>query len=99
MDKTKEIFWEHFRVTGVSKTTFSILYDTATQEITKTDSTHTRIKKFNQLIIPQLLELDEREQELAREFLMGYLMAHISIHEIEKISDQLGTFIQRDLST
>ena len=61
------------------------------------DTVHARIKKFNQLITPQLLELDEREQELATMFLIGYLKGHISVSEIEEISDALGTFIERDL--
>ncbi len=63
------------------------------------DTIHNRIKKFNQLVEPQLLELDEQERELATLFLIGYLKGHIPIDKIEEISDQLGTFIQRDLST
>ena len=63
----------------------------------KTDSTHTRIKKFNQLIDPQLLELNDRELELAKLFLLGYLKKYVSVEEIEEISDELGAFIERDL--
>ena len=62
------------------------------------DSTHARIKKFNQLIEPQLLELNDWELELARLFLLGYLKKYVSVEEIGEISDALGTFIERDLS-
>lgn len=97
MDKSKEIFWEAFQGTGIDAEIFSILYDAAITKIEKADSTHARIKKFNQLIEPQLLELDEYERELATMFLIGYLKGHIPIYKIEEISDQLGTFIERDL--
>ena len=64
----------------------------------KDDSIHTRITKFNQLIIPQLLELDEGEQELTKLFLLGCIQKYLSVEQIEEISDALGTFIERDLS-
>ena len=56
-----------------------------------------RIKKYKQLIESQLLELDDREKELATLFLLGYLQGHIPIKLIEEISDALCIFIERDL--
>lgn len=99
MSKNKEIFWKHFQGTGVNYEIFEILYDATIAEIEKTDSIHARIKKFNQLIEPQLLELNDWELELARLFLLGYLKKYVSVEEIGEISDALGTFIQRDLGT
>ena len=101
MDKTKTIFWKHFQgfeKAGTDKQTFSILYDAAIAEIAKTDTIFNRIKKFNQLVEPQLLELDDREKVLAEVFLLGYLKKYLSIKQIEEVSDQLSTFIERDLS-
>jgi len=99
MSKNKEIFWILFQGTGVNKSIFDTLYNAAIAEIEKTDSIHARIKKFNQLIQPQLDELNDRELDLAMLFLLGCLQKYVSVEEIGEISDELGTFIQRDLGT
>ena len=61
------------------------------------DSPHARIKKYNQLIDPQLLELNDRELLLAKLFLLGCLKKYMSVEDIGEISDELSTFIERDL--
>jgi hypothetical protein len=66
-------------------------------EIDSTDTIFARIRKFNELIEPQLAVLENRELELATTFLIGYLRGHLPVEKIEEISRELKKFIERDL--
>jgi len=62
------------------------------------DTIHHRIKTYNRLIEPQLIELSPDELDKAHVFLLGFIIKFMTVEQIEEISDHLSKFIQEFLT-